>query len=168
MTRFTNNDLDEIAEKVYKTKDTQHPGVNLLKAQGDHFISGPIELLKRLTSEDKHFEITPKQARKIFENKGWSRVVGFHTRNVAHRVHEYLQIQALEKYHCDGIFIHPLIGPKKKGDYSAQIILKSYDLMIQNYYPEAKVLLGAFQNYPRYSGPREAVFYSSLSKEFWV
>ncbi|MBZ0166158.1 MAG: sulfate adenylyltransferase, partial [Candidatus Omnitrophica bacterium] len=151
---------------VFQTTDLAHPGVRLLMSQGDQFVAGKIELVKRVASTDKHFEITPKQSRKIFENKGWSRVVGFHTRNVAHRVHEYLQLEAFKKYHCDGILIHPLIGPKKKGDYSAQIILKSYEMMIRNYYPETKVLLGAFQNFPRYAGPREAVFTALCRKNF--
>ncbi len=159
-------DLDEMAKKVFSTNDEIHPGVRMLKQNGEIFIGGKINLLKRLPSPFKHYEITPRQARAIFENKGWIRVVGFHTRNVVHRIHEHIQLLAFEKYHCDGIFVHPLIGPKKKGDYSSEIILKSYELMVDRYYPNQKALIAAFQSYPRYSGPREAVFTALCRKNF--
>lgn len=159
-------DLNIMAQEIFQTTETNHPGVKELMEKGSWFIGGKIELLKRIESSGKHFEITPKQTRKIFENKGWSRIVGFHTRNVVHRVHEHIQMLAFEDYHCDGLFIHPLVGPKKVGDYSAQIILKTYELMMSKYYPKEKVLLAAFQNYPRYSGPREAVFTAICRKNF--
>ncbi|MFC1643986.1 sulfate adenylyltransferase [Candidatus Omnitrophota bacterium] len=159
-------DLDKISADVFGTDDDAHPGVRSLKKRGNCFLGGKIELIKRLPSKYKYFEITPKEARIIFEKKGWSRVVGFHTRNVIHRAHEHIQLRALEKYHCDGLLVHPVIGPKKKGDYNSDIILKSYELMRDRFYPEGKVVLGAFQSYSRYSGPREAVFTALCRKNF--
>ena len=161
-----NYDVDRLAKEIYHTTEETHPGVERLKRRGKYFIAGEIELLKRLSSPDKHFELTPLQARKIFENKGWQRIVAFHTRNVAHRVHEFIQLKALEDYHCDGLFIHPLVGPKKAGDYSAQIVLKSYEILVRNFYPKESVVLAAFQSYPRYAGPREAVFTALCRKNF--
>ena len=159
-------DLNHIANKVFMTTDANHPGVKLLKEKGEYFLGGTIELIQRLPSEHKHLELTPRQARTIFENKGWSRVVGFHTRNVVHRGHEHIQSLALEQYHCDGIFIHPLLGPKKRGDYSSSIIFKSYQKMIENHCHKEEYFLGAFQSYPRYAGPREAVFTMLCRKNF--
>jgi len=159
-------DLKKMAIETYGTADESHPGVHMLKTQGSWFLGGKIELIKRLPSKYKSYELTPRQSRTIFETKGWSRVVGFHTRNVIHRAHEHIQMMAMNNFHCDGIFIHPVIGPKKEGDYEADIILKAYDLMINKYYPEGKVVLGAFQNYSRYAGPREAVFTALCRKNF--
>ncbi|MDD5356345.1 MAG: sulfate adenylyltransferase, partial [Candidatus Omnitrophica bacterium] len=65
-----------------------------------------------------------------------------------------------------GLFIHPVIGPKKEGDYTAEIILNTYELIIDKYYPKDKVFLAAFQNYSRYCGPREAVFTALCRKNF--
>mgnify|MGYP001612179166 CR=1 FL=1 len=158
--------LEQLAQGIFGTRDKRHPGAEDIFKRANYFLGGSITLIKRLPSKTKHFEITPRQARKIFEHKGWSRIVGFHTRNVAHRVHEYLQKVAFEKYHCDGIFIHPLTGPKKKGDYNADIVLKSYEIMISRYYPSSQVLLAACQNYPRYAGPREAVFTALCRKNY--
>ena len=134
--------LDKMVLDIFGTRDDKHPGVHAFKNCGNYFIAGKITLLKRLDSPFKHYEITPRQAWMIFENKGWSRVVGFHTRNVIHRAHEYIQLLAFEKYYCDGLFIHPIVGPKKKGDYHSSIILKSYELMVERYYPKGKVVLG--------------------------
>jgi len=159
-------DLDKMAKEIFRTNDSEHPGVQLLKRGGNYFLGGRIELIKRLPSEYKRYEITPQQTRTIFENKGWSRVVGFHTRNVIHRAHEYIQMFAFEKFHCDGLFVHPVVGPKRKGDYKANVILKCYELMLERYYPKGKVILGAFQNYSRYCGPREAVFTALCRKNF--
>ena len=102
----------------------------------------------------------PRQkTRFIFVKKGWSKIVGLHTRNVAHRVHELIQIRALESTHADGLFISPVVGPQKVGDFLPEPIMKSYQLMIDfGLYPRGKVVLGCFSTYPRYCGPREAVF----------
>jgi len=159
-------DTDKFSREVFGTNSPAHPGAALFKRKGNCFIGGKIELIRRLPSECKHYEITPRQARAIFENRGWSRVVGFHTRNVIHRVHERIQMLALEKFHCDGILLHPAVGPKKKGDYTASAILKGYEAMIEGHYPKGRTLLAAFQTYSRYAGPREAVFTALCRKNF--
>jgi ATP sulfurylase len=104
-------DLNRIAKEIYGTLDDRHPGVRALKQRGEYFLGGKIELIKRLPSEHKHYELTPKQSRMIFESRGWSKVIGFHTRNVSHRAHEHIQLSAVEKYHCDGLFFHRIVGP---------------------------------------------------------
>ena len=159
-------DIEKMSALMFNTHDSNHPGVEALKKKGKFFISGKISLMRRLPSLYKSYEITPRQARVIFENRGWSRVVGFHTRNVPHRAHEYIQLCALEKYFCDGLFIHPIIGAKKSGDYCAEIILQSYRILMDKYYPKGKTMLAAFQNYSRYAGPREAVFTALSRKNF--
>ncbi|MFH1791020.1 MAG: sulfate adenylyltransferase [Candidatus Omnitrophota bacterium] len=159
-------DIERMSLKMFGTNDPNHPGVERLKNGGKYFLGGKIDLIMPLPSPNKHYELRPRQARLIFEAKGWTRVVGFHTRNVIHRVHEHIQLLAMEKHHCDGVFIHPVVGPKKAGDYVEDVILKSYGVMIDRYYPAGKVVLGAFQSYSRYAGPREAVFTALCRKNF--
>jgi ATP sulfurylase len=61
--------------------------------------------------------------------------------------------------HADGLYISPVIGPKKPGDFLSGPILESYQLLLESgVYPPGKVVLGAFATYSRYCGPREAVF----------
>ena len=159
-------DLESLADKMFGTNDIKHPGVNRLIDAGSYFLAGKIYLLKRLPSSNKYYELTPSQVRIIFESKGWSRIVGFHTRNVIHNAHEYIQLEAYKRAHCDGIFIHPIIGFKKSGDFSANIIIKCYEQMIKEFYAKGKVLFATFQNYSRYCGPREAVFTALCRKNF--
>ncbi len=159
-------DLKKAAKKWFGTTDLEHPGVKHLFDKGEYFIGGEITLVRRKASEHKEFEFTPQQTRLIFEHKEWSKVAGFHTRNAIHRAHEYLQMSALEKYGLDGLFLHPVVGPKKSQDFRPQIILESYQVMLDNFYPKGKVVLGAFSAYSHYAGPREAVFTALCRKNF--
>lgn len=159
-------DLEKAAFKWFGTKSPDHPGVRRLFDKGNNFIAGDIELIRRKDSEYKEFEFMPRQTRLIFEHKEWSKVAGFHTRNAIHRAHEYLQMSAMEKYALDGLFIHPVIGPKKPHDFKPHVILESYQIMLDNFYPKGKVVLGAFSAYSHYAGPREAVFTALCRKNF--
>lgn len=152
-------ELRELARAWYGTDSDAHPGVARLYRGGEHFLGGDVTLVRDAPSLFNEYELSPGQTRFVFAHKGWSKVVGFHTRNVAHRAHEHIQLEALNLTHADGLFINPVIGPKKDGDFLPEPILKSYRLLIEfGIYPAGKVLLGSFSNYPRYAGPREAVF----------
>ena len=162
---FTYN-LKDLAIKWFGTDDTDHPGVLRLLSRSNCFLAGKVDLLSEYLKCCQPYEMTPAQSRLTFEHCQWQKVVGFHTRNVAHRAHEYLQLTALSDHHCDGIFIHPVIGPKKTGDFSGSIILKSYQHLIENYYPFNQAVLGGFMSYSRYAGPREALFTALCRKNY--
>lgn len=152
-------DLESIALKWFGTNSNQHPGVSAFMQKGRWAIGGKVFLLNKQDSELKEYSFSPAQSRFIFEKKGWRNIVGFHTRNVPHRVHEYIQKLALENTNADGLYLTPIIGPKKKGDFLSAPVLQSYQSLIDfGHYPYGKVMLGTFQSYPRYCGPREAVF----------
>jgi len=116
-------------------------------------------LIKNIKDKINQYELTPRQTRYLFHFKGWSNVVGFHTRNIPHRAHEHIQKQALEMTIADGLFINPVVGGKKAGDFFSEVIMESYKILIKDgIYPNNQVVLGCFPTYSRYSGPREAVF----------
>ena len=152
-------DFESVAGRWFGTDSRDHPGVQRLARGGNRFVAGDVTLVERPPSPYRYFELTPSQTRFIFAHKSWSRVVGFHTRNAAHRAHEYIQLEALERTGADGLFISPVIGAKKSGDFLPGPIMKSYQALLEfGIYPEGKVVLGSFATYPRYCGPREAVF----------
>ena len=159
-------DLDRLANGWFSTTDSKHPGVKRLLEGGTRFLAGKVSLLPQALASREAYELTPAQARRVFESREWQRVIGFHTRHVPHRAHEYLQLTALAKHQCDGIFIHPVTGPKKPGDFSGRISLKAYQLLIDQYYPPASAVLGGFVTYSRYAGPREAVFTAICRQNF--
>ena len=151
--------LESVAQKWFGTNSKKHPGVARFMERGENCIAGDIILVRQLPSIHRHYQLTPVNSRDLFNHKGWSKVIGFHTRNPAHRVHEYIQLSALNSSHADGLFISPVIGTKKSGDFQTDSIMRSYETLIANgIYPEGKVVLGGFSTYSRYCGPREMVF----------
>jgi len=152
-------DLENLAKRMFGTASLDHPGVARLMDRPNCFLGGDVTLVQPLESSIRHYLLTPAQTRFIFTRLGWSQVVGFHGRNPAHRGHEWIQLQALERTGADGIYINPVTGPKKRGDFLPEPIMLSYQTMLEfGCYPKGKVVLGSFFTYSRYAGPREAVF----------
>ena len=152
-------DLDSLAARMYGTTSVDHPGVARLMSRGDLFVAGDITLVEPLASPDRHYLLSPVQTRFIFTQLGWSKVIGFHTRNPTHRGHEWIQLQALERTGADGLYINPVARPEKPGDFLPEAIMLSYQTLLEfGCYPKGRVVLGSFFTYSRYAGPREAVF----------
>lgn len=159
-------DKKKFCKELYRTTDGKHPGVQKVMSSGSAFLAGKIELIERRPAETASLELTPRQTRRLFEMRDWSRVVGFHTRNVIHRSHEFIQMEALRRASADGLFAHPVVGKKKSGDFETSLIAKSYETMIKRFYPKNRALLGAFATYSRYAGPKEALFTAIVRQNF--
>ena len=153
-----------VARQVFGTTDRQHPGVNHFLDMGDWFLGGAVTLNRRLAFEFSEFELTPQETRTYFAQREWQTVVGFQTRNIPHRAHEYLLRLGLEL--ADGLFIQPLVGSKKRGDFTPEAILTSYNALIDGFLPKERVLLGVLSTSMRYAGPREALFHAIIRRNY--
>jgi len=155
---------DELAKRVFKTNDANHPGVSRVYHMKDTLLGGRIELIHELDSPFPEYDLTPAETRKLFKEARWKTTVGFQTRNIPHLGHEYLQKVCLNFF--DGLFINPIIGRKKPGDFKDQVILEAYKTLIDKYYAPNKVVLAILKTEMRYAGPREAIFHAILRKNF--
>jgi len=159
-------DTKREAEQVYGTTDEAHPGVAAIYEEGARCLAGPIEVDALPGHEDAFMRryLTPEQSRQAFAERGWKRVVAFQTRNPIHRAHEYLTKAALET--TDGLFIHPLIGKTKAGDIPADVRMRCYEVLMENYYPQDRVILGVFPSKMHYAGPREAILHAIARRNY--
>lgn len=157
-------DKGETAEKVFGTRDPAHPGVAKVLGMKDVLLAGPVDLIEMTPTPFDRYKLTPKETRVLFEAKGWRTVVGFQTRNTPHIGHEYVQKAALT--FTDGLFINPVIGRKKKGDFKDEVILSSYEELIRLYYLKERTAMAILQMEMRYAGPREAIHHAVLRKNF--
>jgi len=130
---------DFLAQNVFGTKDKSHPGVQDVYKMGEFLVGGDIKLLDDDRYPFPEYNFSPREVRKIFGQRGWKKIASFQTRNVPHRGHEFLQKTALEE--VDGLFIQPVIGEKKIGDFKDEYILISYEILINRYYPKHKQIL---------------------------
>lgn len=152
------------AEKVFKTTDMKHPGVAKVMTLKDRLVGGKISLIQGIENSFEKYTLQPIETRILFKEKGWRTVVGFQTRNAPHMGHEYIQKTALT--FTDGLFINPVIGKKKKGDFKDEVILKAYEELIKHYYLKDKAVLAILRTEMRYAGPREAIFHAIVRKNF--
>ena len=153
-----------VAQHVYGTREATHPGVAHFLGMGEYFVGGPVRLTQRIPFEFSAYELTPQETRAYFSEHGWRTVVGFQTRNVPHRAHEYLLRLALE--YADGVFIQPLVGRKKRGDYHPLAVLSGYRTLTEQFLPANRVLLGVLSTAMRYAGPREALFHAIIRRNY--
>ena len=157
-------DKKRYAEKVFGTTDIAHPGVERVMNMKSKLAGGKITLIKEGEDRFKQYYLKPMETREAFRNRGWDEIVAFQTRNVPHIGHEYVQKTALT--FVDGLFINPIIGKKKKGDFRDDVILRAYEALIKNYYPQERVMMSTLRTMMRYAGPKEAIFHAIMRKNF--
>jgi len=157
-------DKKTLAQSVYGTQDTSHPGVANVHNMKQLLLGGKITLLESKTREFDEYNLTPKETRFLFKEKGWKEIVAFQTRNPPHIGHEYVQKTALT--FVDGIFINPIIGKKKKGDFTDNVILASYETLMKHYYLKERTVMSILRTSMKYAGPREAIHHAIMRKNY--
>ncbi|MGI0046264.1 MAG: sulfate adenylyltransferase [Nitrosotalea sp.] len=158
-------DKNVTAKGVYGTTDEKHPGVAKTMSMKEYLVGGKIDYVKRPAETPiRRYRKTPREMRDLFEKAGWKTIVGFQTRNVPHVAHEMLQKASLNTH--DGLFVNPLIGKKKSGDYKDEVIVSAYETLIKYYYPQNRCHLATLHTEMQYAGPKEAIHHAIMRKNF--
>ena len=157
-------DKKNLSQEIYGTLDEKHPGVANIYKMKQNLIGGKISLIDYKTREFDDYNLSPKETRYLFKEKGWKDIVAFQTRNPPHMGHEYVQKTALT--FVDGIFINPIIGKKKTGDFTDEVILKSYEALMKYYYLKERSVMSILRTSMKYAGPREAIHHAIMRKNY--
>ena len=158
-------DKEKTTKGVYGTTDSSHPGVAKTMSMQDYLVGGKIDYIARPEeTEIRKYRLTPLQTREAFAKAGWKTIVAFQTRNPPHVAHEMLQKTSITTR--DGVFVNPVIGKKKSGDFVDEVIVKCYETMIKNYYPENRCKLGTLHTEMKYAGPKEAIHHAIMRQNY--
>jgi sulfate adenylyltransferase len=151
-----------MTDKVYRTQDSEHPGVKAFNSQGRFAVSGSIQVLHFSYFQDDFPDTfrTAVEIRNEIQERGWKRVVAFQTRNPMHLAHEELCHMAMERLDCDGLVIHMLLGKLKPGDIPAPVRDAAIRKMVELYFPPNSAMVTGYGFDMLYAGPREAVLHA--------
>ncbi|HUU80900.1 MAG TPA: sulfate adenylyltransferase [Acidobacteriota bacterium] len=159
-------DKEYECKTIFRTSDTEHPGVEKVMAQGKYNLAGPVKVLSEsyYPEQFKGLYQRPAESRKIFEDKGWKRVAALQLRNPMHRSHEFLAKIAVEV--MDGVYIHQLIGKLKAGDIPADVRVRAIQTLVDNWFVKDTVVQGGYPMEMRYAGPREALLHATFRQNY--
>ena len=151
-----------MTEKVFRTTDMKHPGVDAFNSVGNFSVSGPIQVLNHSYFEKDFPETfrTATQLRDVIAKRGWKEVVAFQTRNPMHLAHEELVKMAMKEHKADGAIIHMLLGKLKAGDIPADVRDAAIRKMVELYFEPNSVEIAGYGFDMLYAGPREAVLHA--------
>jgi sulfate adenylyltransferase len=158
----SDDQINFMAEKIFRTLDPKHPGVATFSELGNTLLSGPIQVLNfsYFQADFPDTFRTAVEIRNEIAEHGWEKVVAFQTRNPMHRAHEELCRMAMEQLDADGILIHMLLGKLKPGDIPADVRDASIRKMVEVYFPPNTVMVTGYGFDMLYAGPREAVLHA--------
>ena len=165
---FNNKEINKIGIKLYKTNSLNHPGYLFFKKEKGTYVAGEIKNFNKTILKEINFS-TPKMIKnKLIKLK---KIVGFHTRNVPHKGHEWIHNLGIKK--CNNILTQPIVGHFKKGEYSEQAVIDANKHLVrkQNLFNLKNKILKkyyfSFINiFPKYAGPKEALLHALIRKNY--
>src|SRR6266851_2769330 len=159
-------DRDEVADKVFSSRDLRHPLVVEMRRWGPLNAAGRLQVLRLPARYDfRDLRLSPTAVRQRLEQAGHHNVVAFQTRNPLHRVHEELTKRATEA--VDGtLLLHPSVGLTKPGDVDHYTRVRTYRALAERYYMADRIVLSLLPLAMRMAGPREALWHALIRRNY--
>jgi sulfate adenylyltransferase len=159
-------DMQREARLVLGTTDPRHPLISEMATWGKVYVTGELRVLNLPLYHDfVDLRRNPLRVREILQTMGSERVVAFQTRNPLHRIHEELTKQAAEEV-GGSLLIHPIVGLTRPGDVDHYTRVRTYRVLMENYYDQDKTLLSLLPLAMRMAGPREALWHAIVRRNF--
>jgi sulfate adenylyltransferase len=157
-------DREHEAQLVYGTTDITHPGVaHLLLEMNEVNVGGKVQGITLPARYDfRELRRTPTEIRELFRQRGWRKVIGFHTHDPMHRVHFELIRRAAEE-HGAPVLIHPAVGATRPGDLDYVTRIHTYRIVHEKYAKDF-THLAVIPLAVRLAGPREALWHAIIRK----
>ena len=147
------------APALFGTDDPKHPGLARVLVHSGRYLSGEVVATRVRALPGR---LSPLETRTLFEARGWETVAAFQTRNAPHLGHEFVQKTAALR--TDGLFVQPVLGQKKAGDFRDEVIIAAYELLFERYFVRERATLGTLAYEMRYAGPKEAIHHAIMRK----
>lgn len=145
-------------KKIYGFYSLRHPGIkNFFNTDNFYIDCKVIKFNKKILNQFNFND--PISIKKKIKNQSCA---GFHTRNVPHNGH--IWIHNFGKKYCKQILIQPMVGQYKKGEFNESSLIETNKIAVK--LDAKKSIFSSFFSYPRYAGPREAIFHAIVRKNY--
>ena len=161
-------DLEEEARAVLGTADSRHSLVSEMHTWGKYYLSGPLTVINL----PKHYDFgevrkTPKQMRKMLQDRGFENVACFQPGNPMHRAHEALTKKAMEELQCV-LLIQAVVGITRRAHLDDYARVRCYTALVKNYYDPERTILNLLPLAVRVAGPRAALWHAIINRNYGV
>ncbi len=160
-------DAAEEARLVWGSDALTQPGIVSRQHRGaTHLVGGPIAFLAIRNApylQVKH--LWPRETRGVLTLHGWHRVAAFHMHNPWQRAQEYLLKCALES--SDGLLWHTDNDAAAEScSASEKAIMEASQLLLQNYFPDVRILANPLPSRMLGVGTRAALQHAIVSQNY--
>lgn len=160
-------DADAEARDIWDSGQPNQPGITARQQRGaTHLVGGPIAFLAVRNApylQAKH--LWPRETRGALTMHGWRRVAAFHMHNPWQRAQEYLLKCALEA--SDGLLWHTdNDAASESRTASEKAVTEASQLLLQNYFPDVRVLANPMPGRMLGAGRRAALQHAIVSQNY--
>lgn len=154
------------AKSIYGTDEATNQGVAYLNAHPGYYASGRLEVVRTPPHYDfVPLRLAPAELRREFEQRGWSKVVSFHTTGPIFRAQEEIIKRAVAEV-GGGLLIHPTVGVTKPGDVEHYSRIRSYKAMLDQAFDPNKTILSLLPYASRSACPRETLMLAIIRRNY--
>jgi len=112
----------------------------------------------------RKLRMAPAEVRGLYKKLGWTRVVGFQTRNPIHRPQFEITVRAMQQTRAN-LLLLPMTGIMESGNFDHYTRVRCYQEITKHYPPDSYVL-NLLPLAIRMAGPRNALLHTILAKNY--